>query len=389
MSEETEMLTAGQTGHSAWPIGQQVSTVYRWDDTRLVSDAPALVRLPTGRLLCSVQLWSRDDTAARLYGRGCCLVFASEDDGLSWREQARLPFLTGKFLSHDGTLYFLGAGLGRQGLWITRSGDAGRNWSKPVCLLKGGVYAASTGWVQKAGHLYWAADNNHPSVRGRKVFVMAANLVQDLLDPGTWRFSIAIAHPGVPQVFGRGEHNGGKWLEPNVVSFGGQLRLVVRVRVSQDQVDGVVPNVAAVCDLADDGETLSLGFSHYYPVPGAQNHFHIVYDAQSRLNWMTSNLVTGIAEDLWRGWGKERRFLMLHYSVDGLNWFSAGCLATAPGVRQAFNYCTPLIDGEDLLVVSRTALEAANQHDNDRITFHRVAAFRRLAMNLFPHRQSG
>ena len=55
-----------------------------------------------------------------------------------------------------------------------------------------------------------------------------------------------------------------------------------------------------------------------------------------------------------------------------------------PSHRHAFNYCTPLIDGDDLLIVSRTSQDAANKHDNDRVTFHRLTNFRSLTMDLRP-----
>jgi hypothetical protein len=124
----------------------------------------------------------------------------------------------------------------------------------------------------------------------------------------------------------------------------------VSVRIAA--ADGLLRLGAAVCDLTENDGTLRLTFSHYYPIPGAQNQFHIVCDEQSRLFWMTSNQVTGMAQDAYRGWGKERRFLMLHYSRDAQNWFPAGVLAMWPRETQAFNYCTPVIDGDDLLFVS-------------------------------------
>lgn len=102
------------------------------------------------------------------------------------------------------------------------------------------------------------------------------------------------------------------------------------------------------------------------------------------LFWMTSNQVTGMATETWRGWGKERRFLMLHYSRDAQNWFPAGVLAMWPRETQSFNYCTPVIDGANLLFVSRTSENSANQHDNDRITFHRLPNFRNTAVDLKP-----
>ena len=82
--------------------------------------------------------------------------------------------------------------------------------------------------------------------------------------------------------------------------------------------------------------------------------------------------------------GNERRILMLYYSVDGLNWFQAGCVAMGSSFFQPFNYAALLVDGNDLLVISRTAKDAPNQHDADLVTFHRVKDFRSLALDLHP-----
>ncbi len=53
--------------------------------------------------------------------------------------------------------------------------------------------------------------------------------------------------------------------------------------------------------------------------------------------------------------------------------------AIFPKASQAASYVTPLPDGDDLLIVSRTAWHSTNNHDNDLVTFHRVPDFRRLA----------
>ena len=373
------------------PLCTDFETVYAWDNRDVISDAPALVKLPGGTLLCSGELWSRDaykgpdKLAEKLYGRKRCLIFASTDGGATWRQRSRMPFATGKFLWHQGKLHFVGSGIEWQGLYVARSTDGGRSWTAPVQLRSGKVYAASTGWVVHDDTLYWAADDMSPSVKNRAVFAFACDLSKDPLEPTSWRFSNSERHPGLPQTFGRGRHNGGKWLEPNVVEVDGKLLLIVRVRTSRGKVDGNVPNVAAVCDLEVTREgQLKLAFSHYYPVPGAQNQFHIIRDERSELFWMTSNQVTGMATGCYRGWGKERRFLMLHYSRDAQNWFQAGVLAMWNKETRAFNYCTPVVDGDDLLFVSRTARNAANQHDNDCITFHRLRDFRQTAVDLRP-----
>ena len=82
--------------------------------------------------------------------------------------------------------------------------------------------------------------------------------------------------------------------------------------------------------------------------------------------------------------GNERCLLMLHYSQDALNWLPAGCVAMWLSPLQAFNYATLLIDGDDLLLASRTARQALDQHDNDLVTFHRLRRFRSYALDLKP-----
>jgi hypothetical protein len=77
--------------------------------------------------------------------------------------------------------------------------------------------------------------------------------------------------------------------------------------------------------------------------------------------------------------GGDRRLLALAYSIDALNWVQAGCIAATARPWEGFHYAMPLIDGADLLVIARTSLDGANQHDSNLITLHRVANFRALA----------
>ncbi|MFC1597136.1 sialidase family protein [Planctomycetota bacterium] len=379
-------IPPGTVGAADEPLGATVATVYEWGNRELVSDAPSTVRLADGELLCTCPLWSRDDTADRLYGDTPCVVLASSNHGETWKEIARIPFVAGKLLLRNDRVYFIGAGVNRKTFRVTASSDGGKTWSEPTVLRNDGTYAASTGWVVRDDTLYWAFDDSGTPAHNRKVIAAAADLRRDFLQPGAWRFSEAIKHPGIPQTFGDGSHDGGRWLEPNVICYENKLKVIVRLRISGRDSDAKVPNIAAICDLSDANGELDLRFSHYCSVPGAQNHFHILHDPISRLFWMTSNAPTGVATRAWRGWGKERRILMLHYSIDGLNWFPAGCAAMWKKETQAYNYASLMIDGDDLLFVSRTAEHARNQHDNDKITFHRIPDFRQHALDLAPER---
>ena len=151
-------------------------------------------------------------------------------------------------------------------------------------------------------------------------------------------------------------------------------------------------NIAAVLDYNEAANKLS--FTQFTSWPGGQCKFFILHDQPNRTYWMLSNLVTN-SQDLL-GWGhrmretgytggpgNERRWLFLHYSVDCLNWFPAGCVARWPhSVHRSFMYPSAAIDGPDLVILSRTSRDAQNQHDADLCTIHRIPNFRTLAMNL-------
>ena len=140
--------------------------------------------------------------------------------------------------------------------------------------------------------------------------------------------------------------------------------------------------MCAVCDLDEAGNVLA--FSQFYPVPGSQNKFFILKDPASRLFWMVANLPADSRGAIFdwdairdggrflNGPGNDRRFLMLFY----------GARATDP--HHSFMYPSADIDGDDMVLISRTSLNAVNQHDADVVTFHRIRNFRSLAMNLFP-----
>ncbi len=96
-------------------------------------------------------------------------------------------------------------------------------------------------------------------------------------------------------------------------------------------------------DLTDEDFEPSARFTQFFPMPGGHLKFAIVYDDVSNLFWATAILAVDSQEDLgvWRearrarhfavSGGKDRRFLMLLYSLDALNRFQAGCIARVKG----------------------------------------------------------
>jgi hypothetical protein len=361
-----------------------------------ITDDPALVRLPSGRLLASYTFRIVSDPKQENSDR--FRIAHSDDDGATWNEVARLEINMGQPLLHDGALYLIGNRLGRRDIIALRSDDDGRTWSDPVTLFAGSYWNAPTADATRDGVYYRAfdtGDNSGPG--GRWAFggtvLIAADLSGDLLDPVTWRISPACAYPGTPQQMVAGCYPGhwvDHWLEPNTVNVRGRIRVLTRARW-----DGYGTSaICGVLDASDDGTTLGLDFTQYYPMPGAQNKFYTLWDEASRLFWSPVNLPTDTQDIQQRAErlkaqgfsgrpGNERRFMLLQYSVDALNWFPAGFVAAWPKPSQSFHYVCPLVDGDNLLLLSRTSRDAGTQHDSELVTFHRVRDFRTLAMDLY------
>lgn len=376
----------------AEPLAQEYVVLTTTDDRNVCTCGPGIAHAPDGSLLATVPYWWRGGPKRP----GVVHVLRSSDGGETWERLPSLEYFTAMPWTHDGALYLFAHRDGQGGyrnddLVLHRSEDGGRTWSEPVTLFEGHFWNCPTGIVTHDGHVYRAFDQL--DVSGRAERVVAGDLSRDLMDPASWRISPPVPFPGpVPELCRGGRCRNSRWLEPNVIQIGGKLRLLSRV-----EMDAMATaNVCGVCDLSDDGEKLNLEFSQYYPMPGGQNKFHIVYDDVSRLFWTAATLVTDSQDQLgycqearkrreFTGTGgNERRILMLMYSMDALNWFQAGCIAMAPRLRQSFMYASLLIDGEDLLVLSRTSREGRDQHDADLCTFHRVRDFRRLALDLYP-----
>jgi hypothetical protein len=340
----------------------------------VISDAPSLVRLPDGALLCAYPRVR--DPAPNLLR-----IFRSEDDGKTWRQiPKRSPFGAGRLFLNEGAVYFLGVGPEIRGdIRISRSVDMGRTWTPPVTLFQEheAFYNPSTGMVNTGDQLYWTF--GAPNLEGKRntigsrIVAVAGNLRGDLLDPASWRISNHATFPDEASIAGlipSGVSKRAHWLEGNVVMVKDSLRVITRCRIAGNRTI----NVSAYCALKDTGDSLHLRFLQFHPLPGAQNQFHMIHDEVSGYYWMTSNLSTAPKD--------ERRILALSYGLHPLCWFQAGVIAMGPTSLYAFNYATPLIDGDDLLIVSRTSYD--HYHDNDRITFHRLRNFRSLATNIFP-----
>ena len=124
----------------------------------------------------------------------------------------------------------------------------------------------------------------------------------------------------------------------------------------------------------------------FLPMPGGQMRFHIVYDEKTKLYWLLSSQATDsmtraerLPPERFGLPNNERHRLQLHFSKNLVDWCFAGMVAVGKTPRQSRHYASMEIDGDDLIVLSRSGNEkAVCAHNGNVITFHRIANFRRL-----------
>lgn len=386
------------TRPQAAPLAQDYVPVHHNPDRERYVEGPGLVRFDDGGLVAVVPVVPRGEwSEARRATTSRCHIVRSDDAGRTWRQVSELPYYSAVPWLHDGKLFlFANKGGTKQrndDLLLLRSDDRGATWTDAVTLFKGHYWNCHTGLVMRDGTLYWAIDDLSAGPRGP--CLVAGDLSGDPLDPRAWRISKPVPFFNVPQElvnpkFGKPR---GMYLEPNVIEVNGRVRVLVTVKPNGQ----TTANLCGVFDAVDEGGKLDLQFVQWSPMPGGQLKFCILRDDVSKMFWATCNLVVDSqgqvdfknpGHDRYRGdfrtRGNDRRFLMLMYGLDGLNWFQAGCVAQAADLGKSFMYARPVIDGDDLAIIARSSIDAPDNHDADYATFHRVRDFRRLALNLYP-----
>jgi len=396
IAQENETSKEISSPARATPLAQDYTVIHHNPDRQRYVEGPGLVRLSDGRLVAVVPVIPRNEWRDRRQKESRSHILLSGDGGKTWQQQSELPYYSAIPWIHNGHLYLFankGGTIHRNDdLLILCSSDAGQTWTDPVTLFQGHFWNCHTGMVQDEKQLVWAIDDLAAGPRGP--CVLMGDLTRDPLDPAAWRMSKPVPYFGVPKQMVNPRFGGpsGQYLEPNVIRVAGKLRVLLTVKPNGQ----TTANLSAVFDVEEKNGELTLKFVQFYPLPGAQLKFCVIRDEVSNMFWATANFVVdsqGVF-DWYRSLGNsftggktggnDRRFLMLMYGLDGLNWFPAGCVAQASSLSQSFMYATPVIDGDDLAIIARSSIRGPNQHDADTATFHRVRNFRQLALNLFP-----
>jgi hypothetical protein len=337
-----------------------------------------IVKLTDGTLLAKHDEFG---PKSREYQSAITRVYRSNDHGQTWRPIAEIDGLFwSSIFEHRGSVYMIGTHHHHGPLVAYKSADGGETWTTPAdgksgLIRAGKFHTAPVPVVIHNGRLWRAVeDGDGPAGWGQmyRPRVMSIPVDGNLLDADQWTITNPIERDG-------GWLGGDFWcvLEGNaVVDRGGVLRNILR----SDRDD-----TAAVTAVSVDGaaQTIDPAFDRT-KLPGSSKKVLIRWDEPSQRYWALSNPVLPKYAD--RKSGEVRNTLALFCSPDLCEWTMRCILLHHPDpVFHAFQYPDWVVDGDDMLVATRTAYDdgqggAHRAHDANFLTFHRFQNFRRLTM---------
>ncbi len=394
---------------------------------------PSIARLPSGRLVaCYTQ-------TNRIKKEGQTIIVTSDDRGVTWQRRAASPtnqgrlFVAGDSVYYLATRFYVSPGSNPKGepMCIQRSRDGAETWSQPSDLDARTWHQTAANVWHARGLVYLVMERHTiDNIRSWKVGALAPVLMRareadDLTQPKAWTYAseltfqdlipgyrenaLQIDFFGVPfyaQLFPRGTPIGrGEnfpplgWLETNVVQIvdpnhvwhdpaGRTFHLFARAHTGMTNYAAL----AKVTENADGTMTTTLEkvpsgkTALFLPMPGGHMRFHVLYDASTRLYWLLGSQSTDsmtqiekLPSDRYGRADNERNRMVLHFSLNMVDWCFAGLVAAGKTGREARHYASMDIDGDDLVVLSRSGdTRASSAHDGNLITFHRVRNFRQL-----------
>lgn len=414
------------------PLANDFTVVYASEDpTNVFCYTPGICRLDGGRLVVTCDLGGPKIVGSKVErGR----VFVSDDHGVTWRQTGKFPLHHARPFESGGRLYILG----QEGdLGITCSLDGGDSWSPLSRLTNGEKWHQSACNVWKAnGCVYLVMERKLLPPDGNDFgwgvnrlapVLMRAKETDDLMKRESWTFAGSFHFDsifdgdtdpefdgvGIPwytayTAFRKGRNRPADvpdevppigWLETNVVQIkdpdhvwydpsGHTFHLFMRANTSGSGYAALAkvvenPDGSMETDFVRAPSGVRILFA---PFPGGQMRFHVLWDEKTRLYWLLSTQATDtccrhdrMPKDRYNLPYDERQRLQLLFSRNMIDWCFAGLVAAGETVLESRHYASMCVDGEDLVLVSRSGdKKAKSPHNVDMITFHRISDFRSL-----------
>jgi hypothetical protein len=344
---------------------------------KVYTTSPSIVVLPNGDYVIADNDFGGDSSAGT---SGVTNVFRSTDRGATWTQSATLTDMKrGSLFVHGDALHIIGYtnSTGSDALTvIRRSTDGGVTWGPQPSNRDNGLFGNGSAGTPNAPVVHdgrlWVAQAGK---RVRSVPATTANL----LATRQWtRSSTADTEAGP---FG-----------PGLTISEAQIVASPRTGVVvMPKIERLNTGVLLRVDPTDPSRMLNPSASDWIALPGGEKKFAARYDPVSDRFWVLSNPVLPVHADYraLAGDGSRdvrpwlvRNTAALVSSRDLMHWDVERIFLYSPNIdSEAFQYLQFDFDGEDLVVVARTAFDVGGNtplrgHDSNLTTFHRIPDFR-------------
>lgn len=339
--------------------------------------SPGLCILPNGSYLASHDFFGKQTAENQ------SVIYRSDDKGRTWKDIAHLDQFWSELFVHQGAVYFIGPIKANGNFVIRKSTDGGYTWTSPTdenngLILKGKYHAAPTPIVAHNDRLWRSIEDSSSPKKWPgtyKALTISVKKNDDLLQSKNWTKSSLLEQDST---YLNGKFMG--WLEGNaVVSPKGELLNILRVHTLDQHKE-----YAAVTQVSADGKVASFDpINGFIEFPGGSKKFTIRYDKKSKKYWTLTNYVP----EKYRGikqLDRIRNTLALCSSVDLKTWIVNKLIIQNEDYdHHGFQYANWLIEGSDIIALSRTAFDdgaggANDYHNSNYLTFHRIKNFRKL-----------
>jgi len=339
--------------------------------------APTIVRTDSGKLLASTNIccdrtqWPADPRLT--------IIYQSLDNGKTWDYVCDIyPMFNGTLHVHKGVVYLLGLDTDYGDLIVGKSEDEGLTWSAPVCIGRGegmrrwGWHSSTMNFTEIDGRLYKAIEYGYVNAKptneqfeanpleaivlantnyllGHYQCVLSIGVDEDWMQPENWVISELTRMDDVDPL---------QCIEGNIVQLpdGKVVNLLRTIYMGKSLLMGV------------DTENLDAAMTYIKTVEdfplSAISKFSIRKDESTGYYIALGSLGT-------------RQHLAMAVSKDFENWETVCSIKDARGTNNAFSYMEWLFDGDDIILLSRSAWNGANSaHDNNCLTFHRLENYK-------------
>ena len=337
--------------------------------------SPTIIRHPDGFLLAGMDVFKGNAP------QNLELIFRSDDDGKTWHYVSELyPCFWGRLFLYENSVYMISCSTEYGDLLIGRSDDGGKTFTVPTVLLRGACKCNEAGVHKNPqppmiydGRMWFTLEWGAWALGTHAAMVGSFPVGADPLDASNWLFSEPCSYDPAWEGTGDGPSAGN--IEGTLAVLpDGNLYNIMRYdmgrtkerfgKVLAYRVDTKNPEAKLIYD-------------HAIALPGNHSKFMIRYDEVSGCYYTIICRITD-ADKV-----SDRRLLSLMKSKDCENWELVTDLIDkrkeANSKDVGFQYPDFFIEGNDILFLCRTAMNgAANFHDSNYSTFHRIRNFRLL-----------